>query len=159
MTIAAQQADMPRYRCFSHTLNLASQRALKLPAVSRLLGRVRRVTTFFRRSTVASHVLSEKQALLNLPHHKLITDVATRWNSAHDMLECFLEQQPAIHAALLSTEVCKSEKEICTLTDSDITTATGCRCHETNESGYTRRIGGGQSNAVDCSTTPCPTCP
>jgi hypothetical protein len=123
MTIAAQLADMPRFRCFAHTLNLASQRALKLPAVGRLLGRVRRVTTFFRRSTVASHVLREKQALLSLPHHKLITDVATRWNSAHNMLERFLEQQPAIHAALLSTEVRKSEKEICTLTDSDIKTA------------------------------------
>ncbi len=34
----------------AHTLNLASQRALKLPAVSRLLGRVRRIVTFFHRN-------------------------------------------------------------------------------------------------------------
>lgn len=55
--------------------------------------------------------------------HKLITDVVTRWNSAHDMLERFLEQQPAICAALLSSEVRKSEKDLCTLTESDVTTA------------------------------------
>lgn len=123
MTIAAQVAEMPHFRCFAHTLNLASQRALKLPAVTRLLGRVRRVTTFFRRSTIASHVLREKQTLLDLPHHRLITDVATRWNSAHEMLERFLEQQPAIHAALLSAEIRKSEKDVCTPTESDITAA------------------------------------
>lgn len=39
------------------------------------------------------------------------------------MLQRFLEQQPAIHAALLSAEVRKTEKEICTLSESDITAA------------------------------------
>lgn len=39
------------------------------------------------------------------------------------MLERFLEQQPAICAALLSSEVRKTEKDLCTLTESDVTTA------------------------------------
>nr|XP_010776357.1 PREDICTED: zinc finger BED domain-containing protein 1-like [Notothenia coriiceps] len=83
----------------------------------------RRIVNFFRRSTTANHMLKEKQRLLQLPEHKLMTDVVTRWNSAHDMLERFLEQQPAICAALLSSEVRKTEKDLCTLTESDVTTA------------------------------------
>ncbi|XP_050957167.1 E3 SUMO-protein ligase ZBED1-like [Labeo rohita] len=113
MSVAAELAGMLHFRCFAHTLNLASQRALKLPAVARLLGRVRRISTFFKRSITASHVLRQKQKLLELPEHKLITDVVTRWNSAHDMLERFLEQQPAVSAALLSNELRKTEKEVC----------------------------------------------
>ncbi|XP_029958862.1 zinc finger BED domain-containing protein 1-like isoform X2 [Salarias fasciatus] len=120
MTVAAELASMLHFKCFAHTLNLASQRALKLPAVQRLLGKVRRITNFFRRSTIASHVLKEKQKLLNLEQHKLKTDVVTRWNSAHDMLQRFLKQQPAITAALLSNEVRKNEKDISTLTEADI---------------------------------------
>ncbi|KAI4797683.1 hypothetical protein KUCAC02_024923 [Chaenocephalus aceratus] len=89
-------------------------------AVARLLGRVRRIVNFFRRSTTANHMLKEKQRLLQLPEDKLMTDVVT---SAHDMLERFLEQQPAICAALLSSEVRKTEKDLCTLTESDVTTA------------------------------------
>jgi hypothetical protein len=61
MTSAAELVGMPHFKCFAHTLNLSSQRALKLPAVQRLLARVRRITNFFRRSTIATYVLKEKQ--------------------------------------------------------------------------------------------------
>ncbi|XP_034083909.1 zinc finger BED domain-containing protein 1-like [Gymnodraco acuticeps] len=124
MTIAAEEAAFTLHvKCYAHTLNLAAQRALKITAVARLLGRVRRIVNFFRRSTTANHMLKKKPRLLQLPEHKLMTDVVTRWNSAHDMLERFLEQQPAICAALLSSEVRKTEKDLCTLTESDVTTA------------------------------------
>uniref|UniRef100_A0A3B3XPC0 Uncharacterized protein n=1 Tax=Poecilia mexicana TaxID=48701 RepID=A0A3B3XPC0_9TELE len=96
MSIAAAEAAFSLHvKCYAHTLNLAAQRALKVTAVARLLGRVRRIVSFFRRSTTGSHILKEKQMLLRLPQHKLMT-------GAHDMLERFLEQQPAICAALLS---------------------------------------------------------
>ncbi|KAK0134681.1 Zinc finger BED domain-containing protein 1 [Merluccius polli] len=39
MAVAAQLAGFLHIKCYAHTLNLASQRALKLPAVARLLGR------------------------------------------------------------------------------------------------------------------------
>ncbi|XP_050958508.1 E3 SUMO-protein ligase ZBED1-like [Labeo rohita] len=70
-----------------------------------------------------SKTMLSQVKLLELPELKLITDVVTRWNSAHDMLERFLEQQPAVSAALLSNELRKTEKEVCTLCESDITSA------------------------------------
>ena len=90
MTLAAGLAGMLHFGCFAHILNLASQRALKLPAVTRLLAKVRCIISFFRRRAAASHGLKEKQKLLNLDKHKLKTDTMTRWNSAHDLLEHFL---------------------------------------------------------------------
>ncbi len=40
MAIAAQLAGFLHIKCYVHTLNLASHCALKLPAVTRLLGQV-----------------------------------------------------------------------------------------------------------------------
>lgn len=91
--------------------------------MARLLGHIHSIVGFFRKSTAASHALKEKQRLLNLPEHKLMTDVATRWNSAHDMLEWFIEQQPAICAALRSAEVRKNAKDLWTLNDADLSCA------------------------------------
>lgn len=124
MRVAVKEAELsPHIRCFAHTLNLASQAGLKVNAVSRLLGRVRRVASFFHRSSTATAVLTTKQKLLNLPVHKLIIDVVTRWNSSLDMVEHYLEQQQAVAAALLSDELRHKSREIDTLDTSDIVNA------------------------------------
>ncbi|XP_055068182.2 E3 SUMO-protein ligase ZBED1-like [Misgurnus anguillicaudatus] len=123
MIVAAQVGKFSHVKCFAHTLNLTCQRALKGATLSRLLSRVRRISSFFHRSTTASHSLKVKQQCLGLSNHKLITDVATRWNSAFDMIDRFLEQQPAICATLLSPEVRKGESDLFTLTDTDVTNA------------------------------------
>ena len=107
MLAAAQIDYLTHVKCFAHTLNLATQRALKLNPVSRLLGRIRRITGFLHRSSIATHALQEKQRLLELSPHKLKIDVPTRWNSAFEMNKRFLEQQPAICATLLSPQVRK----------------------------------------------------
>ncbi|XP_070400355.1 E3 SUMO-protein ligase ZBED1-like isoform X1 [Nothobranchius furzeri] len=105
MVVADQKTKYVHLKCYAHTANLASQKALKLAAVAKLLARIRQISTFFHRSTTRLHLLEENQKLLGLKQHKLKTDVCTRWNSAYKMTERFLEQQPAIAATLLSPQV------------------------------------------------------
>ncbi|XP_010778641.1 zinc finger BED domain-containing protein 1 [Notothenia coriiceps] len=124
MDVAVREAGLsPHIKCFAHTLNLASKAGFNVNRASRLLGRVRRVAAFFHRSSTATAVLATKQGMLNLPAHKLIMDVVTRWNSSLDMLERYLEQQQAIAATLLSAEVRRNAREIDTLEPADITDA------------------------------------
>ena len=44
--------------------------------------------------------LRHKQEELNLPQHKLISPVTTRWESTNEMISCIAEQQQAISAVL-----------------------------------------------------------
>jgi len=121
MDVAVREAGLePHIKCFAHTINLATQAGLGVARVSRLLGRVRRVAAFFHRSSTATAVLASKQKLLQLPLHKLIMDVTTRWNSTLDMLDRYLEQQAAIAAALTSPGMRQNARDIDTLDSSDI---------------------------------------
>lgn len=99
----------PHIRCFAHTLNLATQRAINCQQVDRVAGRIRRIVSFFLRSSKATAIMASKQVLLELPKHKLIQDVSTRWNSTYDTFSRYIEQQPAVFATRLSKDV----KKIC----------------------------------------------
>ncbi|KAE8295674.1 hypothetical protein D5F01_LYC06609 [Larimichthys crocea] len=124
MDVAVREAGLaPHIKCFAHTLNLATQAGLSVPRIARLLGRIRRIVNYFHRSPTASAVLAAKQKQLfgsDITKHKLIVDVTTRWNSSLDMLERYLELQPAVAAALLSPEVRRNAREIDTLDNLDI---------------------------------------
>lgn len=113
----------PHIRCFAHCLNLAVQKAMQINSVSRLLGRMRRVVTFFHSSSTATKVLRDKQKALNLPAQRLVQDVKTRWNSSYDMVSSYLEQQPAIYATLMNKDIKKNLKDVVTLTDNDLSEA------------------------------------
>lgn len=47
-----------------------------------------------------------------MPKYTLIHDVTAQWNTIHDMLERFTEQQPAKYSALLDKDLKKSVKNI-----------------------------------------------
>ncbi|XP_040188247.1 E3 SUMO-protein ligase ZBED1-like [Rana temporaria] len=113
----------PQIGCFAHVVNLASQKGISVSRMDRLLGRIRKVVSYFHRSTTAAHVLKTKQEMLKLPKHKLINDVPTRWNSTYDMLERYLEQQAAIYSALTDKTLKKIVKDIITLSDDDVRVA------------------------------------
>lgn len=62
-----------------HTINLATKRGLEVPKLNQLVGRVRRVVSYFHRSPKASRLLKEKLALLKIEGPKKpIIEVSTR---------------------------------------------------------------------------------
>lgn len=92
--------DWPHMGCLGHCLNLIVKKGLRLPNVSKLVSKVRRLFAHFRRSHISAQQLREKQIQLTIPTHKLLIDVETRWNSTLIMLERFLEQEPAVSPVL-----------------------------------------------------------
>ena len=73
--------------CFGHTINLCVKAGLKVSQIATAIARCSRLVKFFRKSSRAAHILSEKQEALGINQNKLIQDVNTRWNSTHDMVQ------------------------------------------------------------------------
>ena len=107
---------MIHVQCFAHSLNLASQKALKSPTVVRLLDRIRR---YLFQTQQHHSQLPAKTQTRPAPATNTQVDQTSQGGTA---LERFLEQ-PAIYAALLSKEVRKSEKDIFILSPADIACA------------------------------------
>ncbi len=59
----------PNIRCFAHTVNLASQKGMGVNQMQ-LLGRVRKVVTFFHRSTTAAALKGAVCKFLTQLKHK-----------------------------------------------------------------------------------------
>ena len=110
----------PDIGCFADTINLVTKRGLEVPKLNQLVGRVRRVVSYFHQSPKASRVLKEKLASLKIEGpKKLIIDVSTRWNSTYDMLQRFALLEPAVMATLMTKEASKDIKDVCSLSEED----------------------------------------
>ena len=61
----------PHIGCFAYTINLATQRVLKVAGLARLLGRLRRVVSFFHHSATAAHLFQDSpQATVSQAEHR-----------------------------------------------------------------------------------------
>ena len=96
--------------CFAHTLNLVVQGAIAADVeLSGLKTKCKSIVSYFHRSVKASDHLAKVQKQLNLPPHKLIQEVETRWNSTFYMFERYLEQ----HSAITTTLCLLEKRELC----------------------------------------------
>ncbi|CAJ0931509.1 unnamed protein product [Ranitomeya imitator] len=94
---AISLSQLKHIPCLAHTLNLVVQCFLKsYLGLSDLLLKVRGLCSHIRRSPVHSSRMQTYQRSLNLPQHRLIIDVATRWNSTLHMLQRLCEQRRAV---------------------------------------------------------------
>uniref|UniRef100_A0A672RI62 BED-type domain-containing protein n=1 Tax=Sinocyclocheilus grahami TaxID=75366 RepID=A0A672RI62_SINGR len=91
----AFQQDFTWVPCFGHNLNLAINKGLDID-----LSRLRKTVSAFSRSPKMLRQLKKKQKDLQLPEHRMIHDEPTRWDSAYEMVERFLEQQQAVCSVL-----------------------------------------------------------
>ena len=101
MVAAVHKTCWKHIPCFSHTLNLIVKDSIKADtSLESSLEKCSAIVRFFNHSTRATDKLKEVQNQLNLPQHKLIQSVDTRWNSVLYMIDRLYEQQQAITTAL-----------------------------------------------------------
>ncbi|XP_004845422.1 zinc finger BED domain-containing protein 4 [Heterocephalus glaber] len=92
------EAEHSSVQCFSHTVNLIVNEAIKSQRmVQNLLSLARKLCERVQRSPRAREKLAELQREYELPPHPLIQDVPSRWNTSFHMLERLLEQKRAIN--------------------------------------------------------------
>ena len=89
-----------RISCFGHNLDLAIRKGLDNARVQRVIARCHSLVELFHRSYKKTRDLRQKQEELDLPQHKIMGDVVTRWGSTYDMIARILEQQQAISSVL-----------------------------------------------------------
>uniref|UniRef100_A0A8C3VGG6 Zinc finger BED-type containing 4 n=1 Tax=Catagonus wagneri TaxID=51154 RepID=A0A8C3VGG6_9CETA len=85
-------------QCFSHTVGLIVAEAIKSQRlVQNLLSTARKICERVQRSPRAKARLAELQREYELPPHRLLQDVPSRWNTSFHMLERLLEQKRAVN--------------------------------------------------------------
>ncbi|XP_006888087.1 PREDICTED: zinc finger BED domain-containing protein 4 [Elephantulus edwardii] len=92
------EGEHPSVQCFSHTVNLIVNEAIKSQRmVQNLLSIARKICERVHRSPKAKEKLAELQREHKLPPHHLLQDVPSRWNTSFHMLERLIEQRRAIN--------------------------------------------------------------
>ncbi|XP_053346541.1 zinc finger BED domain-containing protein 4-like [Clarias gariepinus] len=113
-----QLVQQPRWgkmkgvRCAGHTLQLCINSALKQDPICRTVAAARRLVSYFKKSAKATTALQDQQKQQNVPQHKLVQDVVTRWNSVYLMLDRLIEQKGPVSAVLTNESVSKRRWEL-----------------------------------------------
>ena len=106
MIKAMDEACLPSFGCFAHTLQLVIHDGLLTQRiVIDLLAVCRSIVGHFKHSSVAYHKLATIQENLQLPKHTLKQDVSTRWNSSLYMIQSILEQKMALAAYAADNDI------------------------------------------------------
>ena len=83
--------------CASHSLQLiVTSQVLQQASVKQIITQAKKIVCHYKHSTQATIGLQKSQAAINVPIHRLIQDVPTRWNSTFLMLNRLYEQREAI---------------------------------------------------------------
>ncbi|KAL3980185.1 desumoylating isopeptidase 1 [Sarotherodon galilaeus] len=109
--ILKEKFGVVSYRCAGHTLQLVVNHALKDPKIDKALSAARGLVKHIRKSEPASTKLKQKQKQMGTAEHKLIQDVAVRWNSSYYMIERLLEQRWPVVATLSDPKVTQCGKQ------------------------------------------------
>jgi hypothetical protein len=116
MIAATRVCGWTHLSCFAHTLNLVVTDAIKADDdLMRVQQKAKNVVSFFNHSPKATDRLCDVQKQLSLPPHKLIQDVATRWNLTYFMFERIIEQFESVTTVLCligRNDICLTNKEL-----------------------------------------------
>ena len=83
IVLATELLEVQRMPCFSHALQLAVEKAMQLPDVTKAIARCKRLVTHFNHSSKSSYLLKQKQVDLHHSQHNLIQDVAIHAGIQH----------------------------------------------------------------------------
>lgn len=98
MVAAMRIAAVVDVGCVAHTLQLVLHDALFMQSsVESVVKKTRKIVSHFKHSEQACRHLAECQKSCDIPEHKLIQDVETRWNSTYLMLQRVCEQRKALN--------------------------------------------------------------
>ena len=81
LRILEEKFGVASYRCAGHTMQLVVNHAMKDPMIDKALSAARGLVKHIKKSEPASTKLKQKQKQMGTAGHKLIQDVAVRWNS------------------------------------------------------------------------------
>ena len=100
-----------RFVCFAHRLNLVVTCAINdVEELQAIVAGIKRIVTYFHKSSKATDKLTVIQDRLSLPNHRLIQHVDKRWNSIFYMMERYLLQQEAVRTVFSIKPACQLSK-------------------------------------------------
>ena len=113
-------------RCFAHTLQLAVNDGMKLPAISKATAAARRLVGHFNHSAQATKALKDAQlqqlgaddAGKETRPLTLVQDVATRWNSTFLMMQRLLQLRVPVYAVIFGPHTKNSDRMSLDVSDS-----------------------------------------